>query len=122
MSTVHVDNVCHAVELALAKGRGGQAYFVTDGTDTTLKGLPTRLAASRSSRVPNASLAKRMGEPGTCVSAIASGVLVRTARVTSVVASRSHVAALSRPVFESARESLSNWTCRSDRCCRRTCR
>ena len=48
--------------------------------------------------------------------AIASGVPVRTARATSTVASRSQVAALSRPVFESARESLSNWTCRSDRC------
>jgi hypothetical protein len=47
--------------------------------------------------------------------AIASGVPVRTALTTSTVASRSHVAALSRPVFESALESLSSWTCRRDR-------
>lgn len=30
-STCHVDNVCHGLWLAAHKGRGGQAYFVTDG-------------------------------------------------------------------------------------------
>jgi nucleoside-diphosphate-sugar epimerase len=37
ISTAHVDNVCHAATLALAKGRGGEAYFVSDGKDSTLK-------------------------------------------------------------------------------------
>jgi nucleoside-diphosphate-sugar epimerase len=34
MSTAHVDNGCHAVELAIEKGRGGEAYFVSDGADS----------------------------------------------------------------------------------------
>jgi nucleoside-diphosphate-sugar epimerase len=37
MSTAHVDNVCHALELAVEKGRGGEAYFISDGADSTLK-------------------------------------------------------------------------------------
>lgn len=37
MSTAHVDNVCHATTLALAKGRGGEAYFISDGKDSTLR-------------------------------------------------------------------------------------
>lgn len=30
-STAHIDNVCEGIVLALAKGRGGEAYFITDG-------------------------------------------------------------------------------------------
>src|SRR6476659_1931118 len=47
---------------------------------------------------------------------ITGGVPGRTALATSTVASRSQVDAFRRPVFESARESLTSWTCRSDRC------
>ena len=49
-------------------------------------------------------------------SATASGDPVRTARATSALASRSHVAALSSPVLASARASLSSCGCRIDRC------
>ena len=48
--------------------------------------------------------------------AIASDVLVRTARTTSAVASRSQVAAFSSPVLESARASCRSRACRTDRC------
>ena len=37
MSTSHVDNVVEGLILAAERGRGGEAYFVTDGEDTTLK-------------------------------------------------------------------------------------
>lgn len=30
-STTHVANLCHAVELTLGRGRGGEVYFVSDG-------------------------------------------------------------------------------------------
>jgi nucleoside-diphosphate-sugar epimerase len=55
MSTAHVDNVCHALELAVEKGRGGEAYFVSDGTDTTLKGLISGLLKTRGIEPPRAS-------------------------------------------------------------------
>ena len=55
MSTAHVDNVCHALELAVGKGRGGEAYFVSDGTDTTLRGLISGLLRTRGIEPPRAS-------------------------------------------------------------------
>ncbi|EYC50743.1 NAD-dependent epimerase [Hylemonella gracilis str. Niagara R] len=60
MSTVHVDNVCHAVELALAKGRGGETYFVSDGADTTLKSFLSSLMQTRGVEPPRASAPLRM--------------------------------------------------------------
>lgn len=55
MSTAHVDNVCLAVELAIEKGRGGEAYFVSDGVDSTLKQVISGLLQTRSVDVPRAS-------------------------------------------------------------------
>ncbi|MCJ8517361.1 nucleoside-diphosphate-sugar epimerase [Pseudorhizobium tarimense] len=37
LSTCHVDNLCHALILAADQGTGGEAFFVSDGEDTTLK-------------------------------------------------------------------------------------
>jgi nucleoside-diphosphate-sugar epimerase len=56
MSTAHVDNVCHAATLALAKGRGGQAYFVSDGKDSTLKQVLSGLFQTQSVVPPDASV------------------------------------------------------------------
>ncbi len=47
MSTCHVDNLCHALLLAADHGSGGEAWFVSDGEDTTLKSFLTRLLDSR---------------------------------------------------------------------------
>lgn len=55
MSTAHVDNVCHAVELAIEKGRGGEAYFVSDGNDSTLKQVISGLLQTRGIESPRAS-------------------------------------------------------------------
>lgn len=55
MSTAHVDNVCHALELAVANGRGGEAYFVSDGTDSTLKEVISGLLQTRSIDPPRTS-------------------------------------------------------------------
>jgi nucleoside-diphosphate-sugar epimerase len=55
MSTAHVDNVCHAVELAIEKGRGGEAYFVSDGADSTLKQVISGLLETRGIESPHAS-------------------------------------------------------------------
>lgn len=47
MSTCHVDNLCHALVLAAERGRGGEAYFVSDGRDGTLKSVIAPLLATR---------------------------------------------------------------------------
>src|ERR1700689_3345138 len=49
MSTAHVDNVCHALELAVEKGRGGEAYFISDGADSTLKEVISAFLQTRPS-------------------------------------------------------------------------
>lgn len=55
MSTAHVDNVCHALELAIHNGRGGEAYFVSDGSDSTLKDVMSGLLLTRAVDPPRAS-------------------------------------------------------------------
>ncbi|WP_245909524.1 NAD-dependent epimerase/dehydratase family protein [Sphaerotilus hippei] len=55
MSTAHVENVCHALELAITKGRGGEAYFVSDDADSTLKEVISGLLMTRGIDPPQAS-------------------------------------------------------------------
>lgn len=55
MSTAHVDNVCHALELAATHGRGGEAYFVSDGEDSTLREVISGLLQTRAIDPPNTS-------------------------------------------------------------------
>lgn len=55
MSTAHVDNVCHALELAVEKGRAGNAYFISDGSDSTLKSVISGLLLTRAIEPPRAS-------------------------------------------------------------------
>lgn len=47
MSTSHVDNVVGCLILAAEKGRGGEAYYVTDGPDSTLKKVLNDLLETR---------------------------------------------------------------------------
>ncbi|HET7867992.1 MAG TPA: NAD-dependent epimerase/dehydratase family protein [Burkholderiaceae bacterium] len=55
MSTAHVDNVCHALELAVERGRGGEAYFVSDAADSTLREVISGLLRTRSIDPPRTS-------------------------------------------------------------------
>jgi nucleoside-diphosphate-sugar epimerase len=56
MSTAHVDNVCHAAALALEHGRGGQAYFVSDGRDGTLREVLSAFLRTRGVEPPKGSV------------------------------------------------------------------
>jgi nucleoside-diphosphate-sugar epimerase len=47
MSTSHVDNVVECLILGAEKGRGGEAYYVTDGADSTLKNVLADLLGTR---------------------------------------------------------------------------
>ena len=53
-STAHVDNVVEGLVLAADKGRGGEAYFVTDGDPIAFRDMITALVATagRRSRQP----------------------------------------------------------------------
>ena len=47
LSTSHVENVVECLILAAERGRGGEAYYVTDGVDLTLKEVMTELLGTR---------------------------------------------------------------------------
>lgn len=51
MSSCHVDNLCEALILAAGRGRGGQAYFVADNEQSTLKSFISALLATRGESV-----------------------------------------------------------------------
>ncbi len=50
MSTCHVANVVHGLLLGEARGRGGEAYFVTDGAPVDFADFLTRLVATQGVR------------------------------------------------------------------------
>jgi nucleoside-diphosphate-sugar epimerase len=66
-STTHIANLVHAIELALSKGRSGEAYFVLDDGVTTMKEIITGLAAARGVTLPEKSV------PGWLADVIAAG-------------------------------------------------
>ncbi|MGH8179068.1 MAG: NAD-dependent epimerase/dehydratase family protein [Steroidobacter sp.] len=55
-STTHIDNLVHGVTLALERGSGGNAYFVTDEGTTTLREFITALLATRGLTPPDKSI------------------------------------------------------------------
>jgi nucleoside-diphosphate-sugar epimerase len=52
-STCHVANVCEGALLAAEKGRGGEAYFLSDGAPVEFRDFMTRLFATRGVRAPD---------------------------------------------------------------------
>lgn len=55
-STCHVTNACHGTVLAAERGRGGQAYFLTDGPPVQLREFLARYAATAGITLPDRSL------------------------------------------------------------------
>jgi nucleoside-diphosphate-sugar epimerase len=56
MSTCHLDNLVDALVLAADGGRGGEAYFVTDGEDGTMRSVIGSLLATRGVKAPDKSI------------------------------------------------------------------
>ncbi len=54
--TTHILNLAHALELALKKGKGGEAYFVTDGEQTTFREFLSRYLATQGITAPRKSI------------------------------------------------------------------
>jgi nucleoside-diphosphate-sugar epimerase len=55
-STTHIENLVHAIELSLARGRGGEAYFVLDDGVHTMKAMISGIAASEGIVLPEKSI------------------------------------------------------------------
>ena len=66
-STAHIDNVVHGIALALERGRGGEAYFITDGDPVEFRSFVSALLERAGVPVPTGSV------PRWLVSLLASG-------------------------------------------------
>jgi nucleoside-diphosphate-sugar epimerase len=56
MDVVHVDNLIEGLLLAALKGRGGEAYFVTDGEPVVFREFVTALLHTQGFEAPNRSI------------------------------------------------------------------
>lgn len=52
-STTHVANLCHAVELTLGRGRGGEVYFVSDGEPAPFRTIVSALIETQGLDIPD---------------------------------------------------------------------
>ena len=52
-STTHIANLCNGVDRALAQGRGGQAYFITDGESVVFRDFITALLSAHGVVAPD---------------------------------------------------------------------
>ncbi len=66
-STTHIDNLVHGIELALTHGTPGEAYFILDDGDASMKEMITGMAASKGLELPDKSI------PGWIADAIGGG-------------------------------------------------
>lgn len=55
-STTHIANLTEAITVALAKGKGGEAYFVLDDGVHTMREMISGMAASRGIELPDTSV------------------------------------------------------------------
>lgn len=55
-STCHIYNLVHGVKLALTAGNGGEAYFITDGEDSTMKSFMSQLLGTAGRKPKNSSV------------------------------------------------------------------
>lgn len=54
-STTHIANLVHAIDLALTKGQGGEAYFILDDKEVSMKDMIGGMAASKGLDLPDKS-------------------------------------------------------------------
>jgi nucleoside-diphosphate-sugar epimerase len=54
-STTHIDNLVHAIDLALSKGFGGEAYFILDDGVRTMREMISGMANARGFSLPDKS-------------------------------------------------------------------
>ncbi|MFU8814473.1 MAG: NAD-dependent epimerase/dehydratase family protein [Pseudomonadales bacterium] len=55
-STTHIDNLVHAIALALERGNPGEAYFILDDGTVSMREMITGMAASEGLQLPDKSI------------------------------------------------------------------
>lgn len=55
-STTHIDNLVHAIELALTRGGGGEAYFILDDGVRSMREIISGIAGARGISLPDKSI------------------------------------------------------------------
>lgn len=61
-STTHIDNLVHAIELALSKGDGGEAYFILDDGVRTMREIITGIATARGITLPDRNISSAIAD------------------------------------------------------------
>ncbi|KRA98470.1 epimerase [Devosia sp. Root685] len=59
-STIHIANLCHGIELAIARGKGGDIYFLGDNEPIRFRDFVTALLATQGIKPPDKSLPRVM--------------------------------------------------------------
>jgi nucleoside-diphosphate-sugar epimerase len=59
-STTHIANLCHGIELAIAKGRGGEVYFLGDEEPVRFRDFATALMATQGIKAPEKSVPRAL--------------------------------------------------------------
>lgn len=76
-STAHIANVCAGVDLALQRGRGGEAYFITDGEPLEFRTTLTSLLETQGIAAPDKTvprwLLRTMANVGDALASISGG-------------------------------------------------
>lgn len=85
-STTHVLNLVHGVRLALERGRGGQAYFLSDGEDTTLRTFLGALITSQGRAVPDRTVPGWVARPVAWLSEVVARMTGRPPQLTRFAA------------------------------------
>ncbi|QWW69898.1 NAD(P)-dependent oxidoreductase [Rhizobium sp. WYJ-E13] len=79
-STTHIANLCTAVELALAHGRGGEIYFIADGDPVPFRAFVSALLETQGLTAPKNSiprpLVRAIAAIGDMLAAISRGRIV----------------------------------------------
>ncbi|KRB83026.1 epimerase [Sphingomonas sp. Root710] len=52
-SSTHIDNLCHGIDLAFQRGRGGEIYFITDGEPTAFRTIVTEMLETQGIVAPD---------------------------------------------------------------------
>lgn len=73
-STTHVDNLVHALVLALEKGRAGRVYFVSDGDPVPFRDFVTELLSTQNVKAPSREVPRWLAKGLTSVSRLVETV------------------------------------------------
>ena len=52
-SSTHIDNLCHGIDLAFQRGRGGEIYFISDGEPVSFRTIVTEMLETQGITVPD---------------------------------------------------------------------